>query len=116
MLHRRSPSIPRANPSPTSTLLLRSLAFVGILVAVLVAPQPSFAAWEGTAAEDVTAKVVDAVLVRPLAAVRVAVGVALFLPASLLASPGGREGISISFGVLIDAPIEYAFERELGDF
>ncbi len=72
--------------------------------------------WEGSKAEAATAKGLDALIVRPLASARVLIGGVLFLPAAALASPGGREGIDGAYDVLLSEPMEYAFERELGDF
>jgi hypothetical protein len=72
--------------------------------------------WEGSKAEDATAKGVDALFVRPLAAIRVAVGAVFMVPASLFAAPGGRETLDAAYEVLLEQPIEYAFRRELGDF
>lgn len=72
--------------------------------------------WEGSPAEDVVAKGVDAVIVRPLASVRVVVGTLLAGPAILLSSPSGREGIDLAYDTLIAEPAEYAFVRKLGDF
>ena len=97
--------------------LTRFMVVIGF-AGILLTAQPSAAAWEwdGSAVEDVAAKVVDAVIVRPLAAARVAVGAVFFVPGSLLASPSGKEGISSAYDVLIAAPMEYAFDRELGDF
>jgi hypothetical protein len=86
------------------------------LVGMLASAQPSAAAWEGSTAEDVTAKTLDAVIVRPLATVRVIVGAVFLIPASLLASPSGKEGISAAYDVLVVAPKEYAFDRKLGEF
>ena len=94
-----------------------------VLIVALLLPQPSAAEkgepswqWEGSAAEEGLAKGLDAVLLRPFGAVRVIAGAVLMIPAALFAAPGGREGIDAAYEVLIDAPIEYAFKRPLGDF
>ncbi len=83
---------------------------------ILMSAAPSMAAFEGSKAERIIASGVDAVLVRPLAALRVVVGAMFFLPASLLASPSGREGIDGAYDIFLAEPIEYAFRRELGEF
>jgi hypothetical protein len=92
--------------------LVVAMAFVGTLAVA----QPSAAEWEGSKAEDITAKVLDAVIVRPLAVARVAVGAAFMIPSAVFAWPGGREGIDTAYEVLIAGPAEYAFDRKLGEF
>lgn len=103
-------SLPRILPRIASGL---------IFAMTLSLLQPGVAAafeWEGSRAEDATAKAVDAVLIRPLAAVRVVVGAVFLVPAAFFASPGGMEGWQGAYDVLFDAPVEYAFKRDLGDF
>lgn len=123
----RSTSTPISNCRPASPVdsqrrnlvcgraLTSFIVMIGF-VGVLMTAQPSSAEWNGAAVEEVAAKVVDAVIVRPLAALRVGVGAVFFVPGSLLASPSGKEGINTAYDVLIAAPMEYAFDRELGDF
>ena len=72
--------------------------------------------WEGSKAEDVTAKSLDVLIVRPLASARVLVGAAMLIPAAILSSPSGREGFDGAYDVLLSEPMEYAFDRELGEF
>jgi hypothetical protein len=91
---------------------MTTLAFV----AILASAQPSSAAWDGAAVEDVSAKVVDAIIIRPLATMRVIVGAAMLVPASLLSVWGGSEGLNSGYDLLVAEPIEYAFDRKLGDF
>jgi len=99
---------PTALPSVLSCL---------ILAVTLASAQPALAqGFEGSKTEDVMAKGLDALLVRPLGAVRVVVGAAFLIPASLLASPGGMESVRAAYEVLVDEPVEFAFRRELGDF
>lgn len=83
---------------------------------ILMSAAPSMAAFEGSKAERIIATGVDAVLVRPIAAIRVVIGGIFFLPASLLASPTGREGISGAYDIFLVEPIDYAFRRKLGEF
>jgi hypothetical protein len=115
----RTPSIaPRARSlGARSRKALTAGLTVGVtLLALLVSVQPSAAAWDGETVEKNSSKAFDAILVRPLATVRVVVGAVLFVPASLFASPSGREGIGGAYDVLIGSPIEYAFDRKLGEF
>jgi len=91
--------------------------FASLAAATLIlSATPSAAEWEGSAAEDAVAKGVDALIVRPLASARVVVGALLLIPAVILASPSGKEGIDIAYDTLLAEPMEYAFDRELGDF
>ncbi|MAG29597.1 MAG: hypothetical protein CL908_01735 [Deltaproteobacteria bacterium] len=87
---------------------------------ILLAATPSTAAdgfrWDGSQAQRAVSQGVDAVIVRPLAAARVVVGAALLVPAALLASPGGREGIDGAYEIFIEEPVTYAFVRKLGEF
>ena len=102
--------------------MLRRLAFATLATIFLLGASSSARAeddrwrWEGSQAEEITAKGVDALIIRPLATVRVAVGAALMLPACLLASPSGREGIDGAYEILLEEPMEYAFTREMGEF
>ena len=101
---------------PASALLrtVTCLVFIGALAA---APASS-ADWESSKekAAEVSAKALDAIVVRPLATVRVIVGAALMVPSSILVAPSGREGYETAYDVLIVGPMDYAFERELGSF
>ena len=71
--------------------------------------------WSGSRAEDVTAKSVDALIVRPIATARVVLGALLFVPAAIISSPMGKEGFDGAYDTLIDIPFEYAFKRDIGD-
>ena len=73
--------------------------------------------WEDWRAQvvEMTAKAVDVVLVRPLAAARVVVGALMFIPAALFSLPMGQEGFGEAYDTLIDEPVEYAFRRKIGE-
>ncbi len=61
----------------------------------------------------------DVVVLRPLAAVTVVVGTALFVPAALIALVGGKgskERVSEATELFVTEPFEEAFRRPLGDF
>ena len=83
---------------------------------ILMSAAPSMAEFEGSKAESVLIQSLDALVVRPLATVRVVAGALFFLPASLFSSPSGREGFNGAYDIFIAEPIEYAFRRKLGDF
>lgn len=101
------------------SLCNRSGFFAALVFAsLLLVAQPSAAAWEwdGSAVEAAAAKAVDAILVRPVATARVAVGAVLLVPSTIFALPSGSEGIATAYDVLVVEPSKFAFERELGDF
>jgi hypothetical protein len=58
----------------------------------------------------------DAVILRPLGLVAVAVGTAAFVPAALLTAPNGRDGIQSALGILVTERAKSVFQRRLGDF
>jgi hypothetical protein len=63
--------------------------------------------------EEIGLQAVDAVIVRPLGAVAVAVGAAFFaISVPLVAASGG---IRESFEFFVMGPVEYTFVRPLGD-
>lgn len=93
------------------SIILPSLA----LALMLSTSQPSFAAdWGAAAAEEGAGKAFDILVFRPLGTLRVIVGAAMMLPAVVFAAPSGE--IKTVYEILLEEPIEYAFERELGDF
>ena len=104
----------RRRPASVLRRTLIGLTFIGALAAA----QPSFADWESSKekAAEVSAKALDALVVRPLATARVIVGAALMVPSSILVAPSGREGLETAYDVLLAAPMDYAFNRELGSF
>ena len=58
----------------------------------------------------------DVVVVRPLAAAALPIGVAFFVPAALLAAPGGRDSIEQALEFFVLTPARYVFTRPLGEF
>lgn len=92
---------------------LAPLAAIALLVTT--APAGAFD-WDGSRAQEVTAKTIDLTLIRPVASLRVLVGSILFLPAALFSAPAGREGFEGAKDIFITAPVEYAFERDIGEF
>lgn len=72
------------------------------------------AAQAGVAWQDIGAKTLDVVVLRPLAAVATVTGFGFFLVASPIAAASQRIGASWDAFVL--APAEYTFQRPLGDF
>ncbi len=58
----------------------------------------------------------DFTVLRPLGIASTLVGGLFFLPAALLASPSGAEGIKDAYGVFVASPVEHTFKRPLGEF
>ena len=91
----------------------------------LIAAGPAAAEWEGSTGQQAVAKGMDVVIVRPLATARVAVGAALLVPASILASPacivnlfsGDECGpvFQAPYEILVADPADYAFHRPMGE-
>ena len=61
-------------------------------------------------------KVFDAIILRPHGFVTTIVGVGSFLPAALMASPSGAEGIQEAWGVFVAPSVEFTFKRPLGRY
>jgi hypothetical protein len=58
----------------------------------------------------------DVLVVRPLAATALPVGVALFVPAALLSAPGGKDSVGQALDFFVMTPARYVFTRPLGEF
>lgn len=67
-------------------------------------------------AEDIGNKVFDAVVLRPFQSLAVVGGTALFVPAALMASPGGRPVIEEAWDFFVVIRYEDAWTRRLGQF
>ncbi len=104
-----------------STVAVLSLCtLVGLLGA-----RPAAAGWDGSTAQKAVSTGVDMTIVRPLAAVRAGLGSVLLVPASILASPACavnmvrgescRPVYEAAYDVLVGEPVEYAFNRKMGE-
>jgi hypothetical protein len=60
-------------------------------------------------------QVFDAIILRPFGLVTTIVGGAFFLPAALLASPSGAEGIQAAWQHFVAPSVERTFMRPLGE-
>ena len=58
----------------------------------------------------------DVLILRPFGLVTMAVGAGAFVPAALLASPMGWDGIEPALNVFVTEPARHVFQRPLGDF
>jgi hypothetical protein len=58
----------------------------------------------------------DCAVLRPLGFVRTIVGGALFVPAVVLAAPGGADNIQTAWEHFVAASAEDTFKRPLGEF
>ena len=64
----------------------------------------------------VGAKIFDCLVLRPLGFAATLVGGGFFVPAALLASPGGADSIDVAWSQFVAAPAQNTFSRPLGDF
>lgn len=62
-----------------------------------------------------TARVLDALILRPLGLLVLPVGVAAFIPAALLTAPDGMDSVQTAFELFVTTPANYVFQRKLGD-
>jgi hypothetical protein len=58
----------------------------------------------------------DLIVVRPLSAITLGTGVALFVGTAILTAPNGIEGINDSYDRFVREPYEYFSLRPLGEF
>ena len=89
-----------------------ALLAAGLLLAAPAYSQSSL----GSLQPQTGAKVFDALVLRPLGFLAVAVGAVAFLPAALLSSPMGRDGIDDAWEHFVEFPSSQTFDRPLGDF
>ena len=99
-----------------ATASLTALVLLSGASSAMAADEEQAWKWEGSRAEEIAAKSLDVLIVRPLATARVAAGTVLMVPAMLLSSPMGREGFDGAYEVLMEEPAEYAFRRPIGEF
>jgi hypothetical protein len=74
-------------------------------------PQPAGYEWQKCAAVTF-----DLIILRPLRAAALAVGIMAFGPAALLSAPGGRDSYRDAEEMFIIVPARSLFETPLGDF
>ena len=89
-------------------------------------PQPEPEAVAEKAAETKTAaasngpgvgsKIFDCAVLRPFGFVSTIVGGAFFVPAAVLASASGAEGVQAAWEHFVITPVEDTFKRPLGEF
>jgi hypothetical protein len=65
---------------------------------------------------SVASKIFDCVILRPFGFATTIVGGALFVPAAVLAAPGGADNIKDAWEHFVAASVENTFKRPLGDF
>jgi hypothetical protein len=59
---------------------------------------------------------VDLAVIRPLAAVTLAAGAALFVPAVIMTAPNGVDSMRDAYDRFVREPGEYFYSRPLGEF
>ena len=87
-------------------------------------PEPEAAAEKAAKTESAAAsngpsvgsKIFDCVVLRPFGFVTTIVGGAFFVPAAVLASASGAEGIQAAWEHFVITPVENTFKRPLGEF
>jgi hypothetical protein len=60
--------------------------------------------------------VIDLMIVRPFGLIQTIVGGVIFLPAAVMASPSGAEGIQDAWDVFVAPSFESTFQNPLGEF
>lgn len=84
------------------------------------APAPRASLFKGedlsATMRDGFARGFDAVLIRPLGALKTGAGFALFVPAAALSVMEGRDATKEGWDILVAEPARQTFERPLGDF
>ncbi len=106
-------------------------------LAAVVAPAPGFAAEDEAAQDEAAAEQpapapveqrwydpvvhnlnvgVDLIVIRPLAAVTLLAGAALFVPAVIMTSPNGWDSMKDAYQRFVNEPGEYLISRPLGEF
>jgi len=58
----------------------------------------------------------DVVILRPLGLITLAVGAGAFVPAAVVSSPMGWDGIEPALNLFVVEPGRHVFQRPLGDF
>jgi hypothetical protein len=61
------------------------------------------------------AMVFDVLVARPLGLVVLTVGAAAFIPAALIAAPGGMDSVKEALQLFVTGPVDYVFQRPLGE-
>jgi hypothetical protein len=94
------------------------LLAVAALAVALLHPAPSWAADEPAPAQwlQIANKTFDVLVLRPAGVVMALSGAALFVPAALLASPGGKAPVTVAYEHFVSVPFDNAFMRPIGDF
>ncbi len=87
------------------------------LVAAFILPAAAGAQSDrGGTASRLGAGTFDLILLRPLQVAATAIGCALFVPAAVFTSPGGRDSVAQAWDIFVATPGEAAFRRRIGDF
>jgi hypothetical protein len=90
-----------------------SRAAVWLLVLALLLPAPVARAADFA---YVGGAVFDVLILRPLGVATVLVGAAAFVPAVIVTSPQGSDGILHAYEVFVEHPVKHAFTRPLGEW
>jgi len=87
------------------------------MIACVSLPSPALAAEVPEAPSPSTGDMIfDALVLRPTGLVVAMVGMALFVPAALLASPGGSRPVSEARDYFVRTPTDFLTARPMGEF
>lgn len=93
---------------------------VAVLAAAVLVAAPAAAQGAGGGfvgrLQQVSAASFDLLVLRTTGFVRTCVGTAFFVPAAVIAAPGGLDPIREGFERFVEGPGSYTFTRPLGDF
>lgn len=106
---RRRARRPKASQGRRSRKRVVTLAVAGLVLASPAGAQ------ERSGLDRTAAIAFDIVVLRPFGILATAAGAALFVPAGLLAAPGGRAHVEETFAQLVGEPFRKTFRRPLGD-
>ena len=96
---------------------LRTRAAVITAIAALLLPATAHAQAEiPEATPHWGAQAFDVALLRPMGFAALVVGAGLFIPASILTSPGGKDSLETALDYFILEPFRGTFMRPLGKF
>jgi hypothetical protein len=97
------------------TNVLAALLMAWLLLPAHALAQPG-AASDASPAPNYAASAFDVVILRPVGLAVAAMGFAFFVPAAIVAAPGGKDAVQHAWERFVLAPGEYVFTRPLGKF
>lgn len=99
-----------------STLLAISVLCASLLFPLTGQAQDGSDAAPKPGAVRVADATFDALFLRPSGLVVFVVGAVMFIPAAVLATPGGKDAVDEASERFVQAPAKYLFTRPIGEF